>query len=293
MVYFWFKKCVFILVLLLSTTLLTRAVQFNARSACDASMFTSCIYIFLRLASKCLNCTRSPEEIVQKLHKYDWKHKINALKIDSNNFTELPVTFLVENNNENQVKFAKFFNILLNFSLWLCVVQVAWHNFKRFSRSNDDDKISLAFEISKANEILSLSVERENRLKLCQATWTQNNYIQKGISRRIVSHASLRMLNFLASVMRKFYEETDRKNRIFGRKTDILRKNVARCAILLNIHGKKDCFDVSSYNWAHKHHFIVRKTKKTYLSDCEKSHEKQQTGIFCELKTCFYLPMSG
>ena len=30
------------------------------------------VYIFsLRLASKCLNCTRSPEEIVQKLHKYD------------------------------------------------------------------------------------------------------------------------------------------------------------------------------------------------------------------------------
>ena len=62
---------------------------------------------------------------------------------------------------------------------------------------------------------------------------------------------------------------------------------MARCAILLNIYGKKDCFDVSSYNWAHKHHFIVRKTKKTYLSDCENSHEKQQTGIFCELKTCF------
>ena len=32
-------------------------------------------------------------------------------------------------------------------------------------------------------------------------TMTQNNYIQKGISRRIVSHASLRMLKFLASVM--------------------------------------------------------------------------------------------
>ena len=31
----------------LSTTLLMRAVQFNARSACDASTFTSCIYIFL------------------------------------------------------------------------------------------------------------------------------------------------------------------------------------------------------------------------------------------------------
>ena len=55
----------------LSTTLLMRAVQFNARSACDAPTFTSCIYIFLRLASKYLNCTRSPDEMVQKLHKYD------------------------------------------------------------------------------------------------------------------------------------------------------------------------------------------------------------------------------
>ena len=64
------KMCIYSCVTL-STTLLIRAVQFNARSACDASMFTSCIYIFLRLASKCLNCTRSPEEMVQKLHKYD------------------------------------------------------------------------------------------------------------------------------------------------------------------------------------------------------------------------------
>ena len=32
----------------LPATLLIRAVQFDARSACDASMFTSCIYIFLR-----------------------------------------------------------------------------------------------------------------------------------------------------------------------------------------------------------------------------------------------------
>ena len=38
-------------------------------------------------------------------------------------------------------------------------------------------------------------------------TGPQNNYIQKWISRRFVSHASLRMLNFLASVMREFYEE--------------------------------------------------------------------------------------
>ena len=144
------------------------AVQFNERSACHASMFTSCIYIFLRLASKYLNCTRSPDEMVQKLHKYDWKHKINTSKIDSDNFTKLPATFLGENNNENQVKFATFFNILLNFSLWLCVVQVVWHNFKRFSSLTDDDKISLAFEIFPAlhtNEILSSSAKRENRLK--------------------------------------------------------------------------------------------------------------------------------
>ena len=46
-------------------------------------------------------------------------------------------------------------------------------------------------------------------------------------------------------------------------------------------------------NWAHKHHFIVGKTKKTYSTDCENSHEKEQTGIFCDLKTCFYLPLSG
>ena len=88
-----------------------RAVQFNARSACDASMFTSCI------DSKYLNCTCSPDEMVQKLHKYDSKHKIDTSKIDSDNFTKLPATFLGENNNENQVKFAKFFNILLNFLL--------------------------------------------------------------------------------------------------------------------------------------------------------------------------------
>ena len=136
----------------------------------------------LRLASKCLNCTRSPEEMVQKLHKYDWKHKINTLKVNSDNFSKLPVTFLGENNNENQVKFAKFFNILLNFSLWLCVVQVAWHNFKRFSRLTDDDKISLVFKarkISKANDILSSSVKRENRLKLCQATWTTHSHSER------------------------------------------------------------------------------------------------------------------
>ena len=42
-------------------------------------------------------------------------------------------------------------------------------------------------------------------------------------------------------------------------------------------------------NWAHKH-FIMRKTKKnTSLTECENSHEKEQTGAFCKSKTCLYL----
>ena len=64
----------------------------------------------------------------------------------------------------------------------LLMVQVAWHNFKRFSRLTDDDKMSLAFEIFPAlntNEILSSSVKRENRLKLCQATWTTHSHSEK------------------------------------------------------------------------------------------------------------------
>ena len=40
-------------------------------------------------------------------------------------------------------------------------------------------------------------------------------------------------------------------------------------------------------NWAQTS-FQRGKTKKTYLTDCENSHEKEQTGIFCELKTCFF-----
>ena len=40
------KMCIYSCVTL-STTLLIRAVQFNARSACDASMFTSCIYNYI------------------------------------------------------------------------------------------------------------------------------------------------------------------------------------------------------------------------------------------------------
>ena len=59
------------------------------------------------------------------------------------------------------------------------------------------------------NEVKSRLDEVAESLKevvLAQSeVMAQNNYIQKGISRRIVSHASLRMLNFLASVMREFY----------------------------------------------------------------------------------------
>ena len=39
--------------------------------------------------------------------------------------------------------------------------------------------LSALFEISKANEILSSSFERENRLKLCQATWTTHSHSEK------------------------------------------------------------------------------------------------------------------
>ena len=84
------------------------------RSACDAS----CLHhIFLRLASKYLNCKCSPEEIVQKLNKYAGKHKINTSRINSDNFTKLQATFLGENNTENGAKFVKFFNNFLNFLL--------------------------------------------------------------------------------------------------------------------------------------------------------------------------------
>ena len=46
-------------------------------------------------------------------------------------------------------------------------------------------------------------------------------------------------------------------------------------------------------NWAHKHDFIVEKTKKTYLMDCENSHEKEQTGTILRAQNFFYLPLSG
>ena len=55
-----------------------RAVQFNARSACDASMFTSCIYIFLKIyihdvnvdasqADRALNWTARINKVVERV----------------------------------------------------------------------------------------------------------------------------------------------------------------------------------------------------------------------------------
>ena len=71
----------------------------------------------IRLASKFLNCTHSLQNIAQKIRKYATKHEINTIKVSSDNFTNLPVTFLVENYIEITKKFAMFFNILLNFLL--------------------------------------------------------------------------------------------------------------------------------------------------------------------------------
>ena len=86
---------------------------------CDASckhyIYNNIQYI--RLASKFLNCTHSLQNIAQKINKYATKHEVNTLKVSSDNFTNLPVTFLVENDIENAKKFAMFFNILLNFLL--------------------------------------------------------------------------------------------------------------------------------------------------------------------------------
>ena len=53
---------------------------------------TSCkhyTYNILRLASKFLNCTRSLQNIAQKINKYATKHEINTIKVSSDNFTNL------------------------------------------------------------------------------------------------------------------------------------------------------------------------------------------------------------
>ena len=67
------------------------------------------------MASKYLNCTSSLRKIARKINEYATKHEIDTTKVSSDNFTNLPVTFLVENDIENTEKFGIFFNILLNF----------------------------------------------------------------------------------------------------------------------------------------------------------------------------------
>ena len=56
-------------------------------------MFTSYTYILLRLASKFLNYTCCPREMVKKLNKYAVKYKMNTTNINSDTFTCLPVAF--------------------------------------------------------------------------------------------------------------------------------------------------------------------------------------------------------
>ena len=65
------KVCIYSCVTL-SSTLLIRAVQFNARSACDASMFTSCIYIHdvnidASQADRTLNWTARINKVVDRV----------------------------------------------------------------------------------------------------------------------------------------------------------------------------------------------------------------------------------
>ena len=56
-------------------------------------------------------------------------------------------------------------------SLWCINVYIMYIYFPKIANE--------ILSISKANEILSLSVERENRLKLCQATWTTHSHSEK------------------------------------------------------------------------------------------------------------------
>ena len=56
------------------------------------------------------------------------------------------------------------------------------HNLIPFFCLNDDDKLSLAFEmywLLKTNESLSSSFKQKNGIKLCQATWTTHSHSKK------------------------------------------------------------------------------------------------------------------
>ena len=78
-------------------------------------------YDILRLPRKFLNCTRRLRKIALKIKKYATKHEINTIKVSSDNLTNLPVTFLVENYIENKKNsqcnvfqyFVEFFSVTM------------------------------------------------------------------------------------------------------------------------------------------------------------------------------------
>ena len=81
--------------------------------------------------------------------------------------------------------------------------------------------------------------------------------------------------------MREFYKEIDRKNRIFDRKTDILRKEVAGYAreegLIRYLKLQTRLINIIS----------SCEKRKTYLTDYKNSQEKEQTDVFCNCQGKF------
>ena len=88
-----------------------------------------------------------------------------------------------ENNKSIQIKrFLSQSTRVPHAEFYVCKKVIFFENFDYRATLTDDDKMSLAFEIFPAlntNEILSSSVKRENRLKLCQATCTTHSQSEK------------------------------------------------------------------------------------------------------------------
>ena len=72
------------------------------------------------------------------------------------------------------------------------------HFWAAYDNIHVNNTLPLAHEISKANEILSLSVKRENRLKLCQATWTTHGHSEK-FNRMLKNFANFTRFSLLFS----------------------------------------------------------------------------------------------
>ena len=56
---------------------------------------------------------------------------------------------------------------------------------------------------------------------------------------------------------------------------------------------KEGLFGCLKLQLGSKTSFYRAKNEKDIPVGLWKRHEREQTGIFCELKTCFYLPLSG